>query len=64
MMPGSTGACYDRFNMVRRRWPDVVIVVAIMALIGGGVWALWGDEIRGKHEPGSVEQVEGTGAAT
>jgi hypothetical protein len=33
--------------MVRRRWPDVVIVIAILFVGTAGVWALWGDELRG-----------------
>jgi hypothetical protein len=32
--------------MVRRRWPDVIIVAGIVALGGLGVWALWGDDLR------------------
>ena len=41
----STPACYDSF-MVRPRWHDVVIVVAIVGLVGTGVWALWWDDVR------------------
>lgn len=36
--------------MKRRRWPDVVIVIAILALGAGGVWTLWGDELAGESE--------------
>jgi hypothetical protein len=32
--------------MVRPRWHDVVIVVAIVGLVGTGVWALWWDDVR------------------
>lgn len=31
--------------MIRRRWPDVVIVAALLALAGFGVWAVWGEEL-------------------
>lgn len=37
--------------MVRRRWPDVVIVIAILGIGVGGVWALWGDHLRAKSKP-------------
>ncbi len=39
------GAWYARF-MVRRRWPDVLLVVGVVALFAIGVWALWGDDLR------------------
>jgi hypothetical protein len=39
--------------MVRRRWPDVVIVIAIIGLGVGGVWALWGDRLRHTGKPAS-----------
>lgn len=32
-------------RMKRRRWPDVVIVLAILVIGAGGVWTLWGDEL-------------------
>ncbi|MBP6632646.1 MAG: hypothetical protein KBG28_13215 [Kofleriaceae bacterium] len=28
------------------RWPDVVITLALVALLIGGLAALWGDELR------------------
>lgn len=31
--------------MVRRRWPDVVIVISIVALGCAGVWAIWGEDL-------------------
>ena len=50
--------------MVRRRWPDVVIVVAIVALVVAGVWAIWGDALLGADEAKpAVEQVQGGGGA-
>lgn len=33
--------------MKRRIWPDIVIVIAILAIGAGGVWTLWGDRLRG-----------------
>jgi hypothetical protein len=32
--------------MVRRRWPDVVVILGILGIFVGGVWALWGPELR------------------
>jgi len=32
--------------MVRPRWHDALIVVAVVALAGLGVWALWWDDVR------------------
>jgi hypothetical protein len=37
--------------MVRRRWPDIVIVIAILGIGAGGVWALWGDALRSRPKP-------------
>ena len=34
--------------MKRRIWPDIVIVIAVVALGAGGVWTLWGDQWRTK----------------
>jgi hypothetical protein len=49
------GPCYRAF-MTRRRWPDVVIVVGIVTLLFGGVWSLWGEDIRGWwHHPDQKE---------
>lgn len=53
------GACYVRF-MVRPRWPDVVIVVGIVALLGAGVWALWWDDLRRWWDPPTEEVDEAT----
>ena len=33
--------------MVRPRWHDALIITAIVALLGVGVWALWWDDVRG-----------------
>lgn len=55
--------------MVRPRWPDAVIVIAIVLLGCTGVWAIWGQELglRGaparKGEP-PVRAVEGGGGMT
>lgn len=55
--------------MVRRRWPDVVIVIAIVLLGCAGVWAIWGQALglrgdtKGKDEP-PMRQVEGGGGMT
>ncbi len=43
--------------MVRPRWPDVVLVVGIVALVAGGVWIFWGEDLRGWLWP-HHEQVE------
>jgi len=32
--------------MVRPRWHDALIVVAILGVLGVGVWALWWDDVR------------------
>ena len=32
--------------MRRSRWPDVVLVVGVLALLAGGVWALWADDVK------------------
>ena len=49
--------------MKRRRWPDLVIVAAVLGLIGLGAWALWGDR-PGESRSGPVEDVEGSSGAT
>jgi hypothetical protein len=38
--------------MVRPRWHGALIVVAIAALLGAGVWALWWDDVRHWLNPG------------
>ena len=55
--------------MVRPRWPDVVIVIAIVLLGCAGVWAIWGYDLGlrtrdggGKEPP--VRAVEGGGGMT
>jgi hypothetical protein len=32
--------------MVRPRWHGALVVVAIGALLGAGIWALWWDDVR------------------
>jgi hypothetical protein len=55
--------------MVRPRWPDAVIVIAIVLLGCTGVWAIWGQDLglRGKPdrkgEP-PIRAVEGGGGMT
>ncbi len=57
--------------MVRRRWPDVVIVISILALGCAGVWAIWGEDL-GLRDKGTKSQtkepplrsVEGGGGMT
>ena len=44
--------------MVRRRWPDVVIVLGIAALTATGVWALWGEALRTWWQPATDAPVE------
>ncbi|MDQ3368772.1 MAG: hypothetical protein M3680_25360 [Myxococcota bacterium] len=39
--------------MVRPRWHDALIVVAIMALLATGVWALWWEDVRGYLDLGA-----------
>jgi uncharacterized membrane protein len=44
-MPELTVRASFRF-MVRPRWHDALIVSAIVALLGLGVWALWWEDVR------------------
>jgi hypothetical protein len=37
--------------MVRRRWPDAVIVLGVAAIAATGVWALWGDALMAWWQP-------------
>ena len=46
--------------MVRRRWPDVVIVLGILGILGTGVWALWGEDLRQWWSPEAPEVEEAT----
>ncbi|MBK9031891.1 MAG: hypothetical protein IPL61_11285 [Myxococcales bacterium] len=50
--------------MVRRRWPDVVIVIAILGLGAAGVWALWGDRWRHSGKPATPETTESAAPMT
>ena len=45
--------------MVRPRWHDAFIVVAIVGLLAVGVWALWWDDVRGylNLDPGGGSDV-------
>ncbi len=48
--------------MARRpRWHDALIVVAIIGLLAGGVWALWWDDVRAALHlgPGSAADEPG-----
>ena len=52
--------------MVRRRWPDVVLVVGFLAVVATGVWALWGEDLRRWLAPDSedVEEAQHGGGLT
>jgi hypothetical protein len=40
--------------MVRRRWPDAVIVLGVAAIAATGVWALWGEAVMAKWRPSTA----------
>ena len=40
------------------RWPDVVIVIAILGLGAGGIWALWGDRLGDRGKPATPQSTE------
>jgi hypothetical protein len=46
--------------MMRPRWHDAMIVVAIVGLLAVGVWALWWDDVRAalNLNPGSGSPVD------
>lgn len=48
--------------MAPRRWPDLVIVVAVLGLAALGAWALWGEDLglRAKRAPGQAPAPTGT----
>lgn len=56
--------------MVRPRWPDVVIVISIVALGCAGVWAIWGEQLGLREKPEAerkeppLRRVEGGGGMT
>lgn len=56
--------------MVRRTWPDVVIVISIVALGCAGVWAIWGEQLGLREKPKAerkeppLRRVEGGGGMT
>ncbi len=37
--------------MVRRRWPDIVVVAGVVTVLLTGVWALWGEDLRQWWKP-------------
>jgi hypothetical protein len=37
--------------MVRPRWHDALIVVAVLAVVATGIWALWWEDVRGWWRP-------------
>jgi hypothetical protein len=39
--------------MMRRRWHDVAIALAIAAIAAVGAWALWWDDVRSSLGSGS-----------
>ena len=41
--------------MVRRRWPDVVVVAGIVAVFVTGVWAIWGEDLKAWWSPPTKE---------
>ena len=48
-MPGLDGAWYRLFTSMggdRRRWPELVIVLALLGLAAGGALGIWHDELR------------------
>jgi hypothetical protein len=47
--------------MHRPRWHDVAIVLAMIAVVATGVWALWWDDVRGVlHLKPAVEPASGS----
>lgn len=48
--------------MLRPRWHDALIVVAIAGLLGAGVWSLWWDDVRAALHlgPGSANDASST----
>lgn len=53
--------------MKTRRWPDVVIVLAIVVIGAAGAWVLWGEELglRGGDQDDRPAPVEvGPGGVT
>lgn len=40
--------------MVRPRWHDMLIVVAVVGLLVVGIWALWWDDVRQLWHPESA----------
>jgi hypothetical protein len=48
--------------MVRRRWPDILVILGIAMLGALGVWALWGDQLLGKDEAPEKQIEETTNA--
>ncbi len=48
--------------MVRPRWHDAAIVVALVGFILVGVWALWWDDVRGYLHLAPAKPASGSGA--
>ena len=49
--------------MVRPRWHDALIVVAILGVLVTGVWALWWDDVRAALGLPSETSGKGSGVA-
>ena len=47
--------------MVRPRWHDALIVVAILGLFAVGVWALWWEDVRDRLHLGPSTGSGGSG---
>jgi hypothetical protein len=48
--------------MQRPRWHDIALIAGVVALLAGGVWALWGDDLRDLwRKPAPAEKATPTG---
>jgi len=52
--------------MERRRWPDLIVVAGVLAVLGLGVWALWGQDLKDWWSPPAkeTEKVDHGGGVT
>ena len=50
--------------MRRPRWHDVILVLGMLALLGVGVWALWGDDVKSWFAPSKPAPEGATPAGT